>query len=212
MKRNLVTLVACLAVGSMGSARAAELSLVSGLYKSETVKVEGEDGGGAGRFEIGARYGQELDERYVWYGEGRFSNVSYDAPKGQKGPSDSTGIVAGGGMRVMFKRAEIEPFLFGGGKFQSVEETTYAGAGWTQIEKSGLYYNAGVGMRWNMDRGFFFDFEVTAFETALFATETMSAYTSSGNSIVETKTSKKGLYMESWGGVEDTSIGFGMKF
>src|SRR6476661_3910238 len=108
---------------SIDTASAAEVSFVSGLYKSEKAKFEGENAGKESTIEAGARVGDAFDQKWAWFGQGLLSLKSYSAGKGSKAPSDSTSVNLGGGVRYYFpKWAEhLTPFGYGVASFQNVK-------------------------------------------------------------------------------------------
>jgi hypothetical protein len=166
-----VLMASALVFGLNGELFAAELSMTSGLLKTESAKVNGAKLGSKTTIELGARYGDLLGDDVHWFGHGELSINSFDAESGQPAPSNSTGIELGGGMRyhfVQFSEAVV-PYLLGGGSFvnkKSARLGTVAGT-----ESNGLYYGASFGFRFILGDGIFAELENELFESALFANE-----------------------------------------
>src|SRR5690606_28589240 len=96
--RGLLLSGLMVALASSSASYAAEVSLLSGLYKQEKEKRGGEDAGDRSEIELGGRYADEYDVGMDWFGEAALTMRSYDAPSGQTSPSDSTSLNLGGGL------------------------------------------------------------------------------------------------------------------
>src|SRR5438309_1213090 len=92
----LVPVALCLLVAAP-RARAAEVSLVSGLYKSQSDQFADKDYGKKQTVELGARFSDALDQRTYWFVTGLVQMKSYDKGDFPSAPADSTGIQVGGG-------------------------------------------------------------------------------------------------------------------
>jgi hypothetical protein len=189
-----------------------DLTLMSGLYQGSSTKVDGDEAGSSNKIVLGARLGQAIDSHYAWFGGGSFGLQTYSTPKGVKSPDNAFALTAEGGMRVLYPSGSWEPYLFGGGILKSSSEVTFLGSGWTQVETTGLYAMAGVGTRYNLEQGFFVEFELNGFESALFATETTGVYSAAADEVVKTAETKTGLYLQSYANIASTRVGLGMKF
>ena len=157
-------------------ASAAELSLLTGLFKSESVKNEGQDGGGAKTFSLGASFGDEFDIDINWLVFGGLSIQTYDAAAGQAAPSNATGLELGGGMRYFLDpfTATAVPYLTLYGSFKNTQTVDGRSATGASVERdtSGLFYGMKVGTRLALTTVMYLDVEAGLFESSLFSTET----------------------------------------
>src|SRR5690606_19441048 len=103
-----------------------ELSVVSGLYKSEEHKVDGKENGESSEISIGARVADLPFEQIQYYGFGLLTLHSYDAPSNRKSPSNGTSIELAGGMRYFFPAWSevITPYLAGQAKYRNSKKAT----------------------------------------------------------------------------------------
>src|SRR5690349_3586029 len=101
MLKSAVAAACATALLATTAASAAEVSFVSGLYRSEKVKVDGNDAGKKSAIEVGGRFSDALDNDWHWFGQGLLTMRSYS---GSNAPSDSTSLSVGGGMRYYFSR------------------------------------------------------------------------------------------------------------
>ncbi len=198
-----------------GSARAAELSLVSGFYRTEAAENQGDDAGKKTVIDIGGRFGDVVDGPVFWFAEGGISLKSYTRGTATAAPDSSTGITAGGGLRYYFNKLSESwaPYGLAYGRVQSQKDATYNTGGFTETDKNGLYYGANFGIRLSLQHEFFVDFETPLFTSALFATEKEETTTyGSPNTKSELTKKKTELYVNSAGAFDSVLVALGMRF
>lgn len=190
-----------LLLGSSAPAFADELSLLSGLFRSQ------EDDPGFKRQEIsiGGRYGFEIDQeaRTNWFLEARIASVSFS---GDNPPDDSTDITAGAGQVHYFRKFAkgIQSYL---SWFAGVRSSSSADVG-TKTESTGLVYAGNAGFRFDFSKTVFLDLEANLFTSALQET-TKTTTTATG---VETESKRTELFADTFSGVDSLRFGVGMYF
>lgn len=193
-------LLLCL-VGSSVPAFADELSLLSGVFRSQ------EDDPGFKRQEIslGGRYGFEMapEARDNWFIEARLASVSYS---GDNPPDDSTDITVGGGQVYYFRKfgKGIRSFL---SWFAGINKASEAAVG-TKTETTGLVYSGNAGFRFDFSKSIFVDVEAILFTSALQETRKTTT-TATG---VETETKRTELFADTFSGSDSLRFGVGMVF
>jgi hypothetical protein len=192
--------------------QAAEVSLLSGVYKKVDEESDGEDAGGKSEISAGGRYSDQMDARMFWFGQGTLTMRSF---KGD-GPSDSTSLRVGGGVRYYFtKLAEsISPFAYGLGEFRSDKDARGGTNSYTETEENGLYYGGFFGIRLSLDPSFFVDFETPLFDSALFATEKSETTTvdpTGKKTSTEDETKRTELFVASTGALSSIRVALGMR-
>jgi hypothetical protein len=196
-------------------ASAAEVSLVSGLYKSEETEIADNDAGKITTIGAGGRFSDQLDSRMYWFGQGMLTMRSYDKGDNEDAPSDSTSLALGGGGRYYStKLAEsVSPFAYGLGQYKSDKTASGTGSGFTETEDNGLFYGASFGIRLSLDTDFFVDFESELFESALFATrKTETTSYATGTKVTsKDETKRTELWVQSSGPFENMIIALGMR-
>jgi hypothetical protein len=194
---------------------AQEISLLSGFYRSEETDNTGTDGGKKSTISLGARYSDHITARLHWFGEGELILRNYGKNAAGVAPSNSSGLIVGGGVRHYFGKLgdHFATYATAGGRYKSEKDGKYVGNSASTTEVNGLYYGAGFGMRLYLGSQFFCDFEVPFFESALFATETVTTETSAGGNVTKTdvETKKTELYISSSGLLSQTIVSLGMK-
>jgi hypothetical protein len=209
-------LLASCAVSPLASA--AELSFVSGLYKSEKNKVEGSNAGSESTIEAGARVGDALDQHVAWFGQGLLSLKSYSAGSGGKSPDDTTSIALGGGLKYYFPALaeHLTPFAYGMASYENNQDSEYnSSGGFSETDTNGIFYGAAVGLRFGLDNDFFVDLETTLFDSALFATEktTTTTYDAAGKATKsDSEKTRTELYADTTGAFQEMKVALGMKF
>ncbi len=208
MRNLLLALVVSLVWVS--SASAGEISMVSGLYKSEKVKTAA-GSTGASTIELGARYAEPFDDTMHWFGQGDLTLRSYS---GDGAPDDSTSLELLGGVRMYYPSfsLSVTPFLsvYGGYK---AETSVSSWSPVTEVEVSGLYYFGSAGFRFNLATSAFLDIEVEAFESALFATEKTTVAGTPPAGSTETKTTKTELFASTFSpSLAGLKVGVGFRF
>lgn len=201
------------------TAQAAEVSLLSGFYRSEDDKVEKASAGGKTEISVGGRFSEPIQGHLFWFGQGDLALRSYRKGDRPAAPGDSTSLTATGGVRWYFNKLSevISPFAEGYGAFQNDKDATFRGNGFSETEKNGLYYGASFGIRFSLQKEFFVDFSTNLFESALFATEKTeetSVSTANGTTTTTTTTSehkKTELYVNSRGFLQLMTVGLGMR-
>ncbi len=211
-KRSLIGLSILGLVLLAAPARAMELSFLSGLYKSESDKVNGDDAGGKATIELGGRLGGEIDQRFHWFGESNLTLRTYDEGDSGDAPDNSTSLALGGGVRYYFSRfSEFSvPFTAAFARFKTDKNAEQDLTGITETESTGLYYGGRVGIRFGLDQDFFLDLETPLFESALFAQEKTELTTPAG---VKTKFSKSrtDIYLNTTGALSSMVVALGLK-
>lgn len=204
-----VVVAAVLGLAGANMAEAAEISLVSGLYKNEKEK------GGETKSEIsaGGRFADQLDAKMFWFGQGLLTMRSYSGD----GPSDSTSLNVGGGIRYYFNKLgeNVSPFAYGLGEYRSNKDASQNGASYTETEENGLYYGAYFGIRLSLDTTFFVDFEAPLFDSALFGTEksetTSTDPTTGTKSTSKSEKTKTEIFGSSTGALTSMRVALGMR-
>lgn len=195
-------------------ALAADVSMVSGLYKKSESEFNGNDAGGSSTIEVGGRYGDMIDGHLGWFGQALLAMRSYDAPSGVDEPSDSTSLSLGGGVRYIGKRwnESAIPFLWGMGSYRNEKTAELGGGAYSETETNGLFYSGGVGLRLTVDTAFFVDLETPLFESALFATsKTKTPSTTPGTSGTESEESRNELYAKTYAPFASLVVSLGVK-
>jgi hypothetical protein len=193
---------------------AADVSMVSGLYKKSESEFNGNDAGGISTIEVGGRYGDMIDGHLGWFGQALLAMRSYDAPSGVDEPSDSTSLSLGGGVRYIGKRwnESAIPFLWGMGAYRNEKTAEIAGAVYRETETNGLFYSGGVGLRLTVDSNFFVDLETPLFESALFATsKTKTPATPPATGSTEEEETRNELYAKTYAPFSSLVVSLGVK-
>jgi hypothetical protein len=222
MKKFLFPVMTVLSMSVVGGElMAAEVSLVSGLYRSSEEKVGGTNQGKETIINAGGRYADELSTYLFWFGEGALTLKSYTAGPGGNSPSNSTGLSAGGGVRYYFNKLSeaISPYAYGKGLFKNEKNVsrTPGDPDYTDTEVNGLFYSGHLGVRFSLSPDFFFEVETPLFESALFATEESETVRYTTDAGVTTRTSTKGernrteLYADTNGAFASMAIVLGMR-
>lgn len=207
-------------------AAAAEVSMVSGFYRSEATETTDPASGStvsAGKkstIDIGGRFADQLDTHMFWFGQGMLTLKSYEKGDVGTAPSDTTSLSLGGGVRYYFGKLSesISPFVYGLGQYKNEQdgEVTTVDAGATAVaasvetEKNGLFYGAAFGIRLSLGPDFFVDMETPLFESALFATETEETTPATGAKQTD-ETKKTELYANTSGALSSVVIALGMR-
>jgi len=191
------------------NSHAAEISVVSGLYKSEKKKVAGDKTGSKSTFSLGARYAEPLGDNYFWFGDGSLTIRSYDEADGFEAPAGSTSLDLGGGLRydlVDYSKIVV-PHLLGRVSFLNEKDGEISAPKATEKETNGLFYEAAVGLRLDLSTDFYIDLDCQLFKSALF-----SAVSSQGSDGTKTETTHFDLFVDSQGSLGDTTVSMGWKF
>ena len=207
--------LACIA-GSF-PARAADIAMVSGLFKNEEAKIDGTNAGGKTEISFGARYHEDMATSMAWFAHGGLSLKNYKGGKDTKAPDNTTGITMGGGVRwyfTPFSTAAV-PFASGMGYYKNDKDVDYqAAGGFSETESNGLFYAGSGGVRIGMDSRFWVELETQIFDSALYATEkTQSKVVVNGEIQDGTKkqTTRTELFVGSFAPLTSTLVSFGMK-
>lgn len=221
LKRSSLIVVGAAAFLFAADLFAAEVSLVSGLYRSKEDKVGGQDQGKETIINAGGRYADELGVRLFWFGEGDLTLKSYTAGSSGDSPSNSTGLSAGGGVRYYFDKLgeTISPYAYGKGLFRNEKGVARSPGSpdYVETETNGLFYSGHLGIRFSLDTDFFFEVETPLFESALFATtETtrVNFTTAAGTTTkttTESETNRTELYANTTGAFADIKVALGMR-
>jgi len=202
--------------GTSQTTEAAEISVLSGLYKQEKSKTNGDSTGGQSETEIGARYGDDFDQGMIWFGQGRLTLRSYEAAKGGKSPSSSTSLRLGGGLRLYFDAFTqgLTPFVYGLAEYVNDNTASVNGLAYTENETSGLFYEGYAGFRFGLDSVIFLDLEANLFSSALTATtrsETVSPDGAGGTTTTKSETSRTEVYVDTRDPFSSFVVSLGVK-
>lgn len=215
MVRKTLFLCAVAFMGAGSQALAADISLVSGFYKSESSKSEGKSLGSSSLFGFAGRFHDDLSENLSWYGIGGLQLASYSAADGRKSPDNSVSLTVGGGIRHYFKPfgAGVVPYASGGGRVANDRSAKFTTSGYTEINDSGLRYEAAIGVRAGLDESFFAELELPLFDNALFGVR-KEVTVVEGPPVTETKkeTTYNQLWVDSSGQLLEARIALGYKF
>jgi hypothetical protein len=211
---SVKTLVAVVVLGTFAeSAFGAEVSMVSGFYKSESRKDNGTKTGSSSAVDLAGRFGDDLTTSEAWFAQAGLNLRSYNDAGGATAPDNSTGILLGGGVRHYFSPygESSVPFVSGMVSYENDKSVDFNGGGtYDEVSRSGIYYGAGVGIRLGLNREAFVEFECQLFKSALFATETVESTDAAGNKS-KTERNRTELYVASSGALDETTIALGMK-
>ena len=178
------------------SAKADDLSLLSGVYRSTSV-----DGGiGETETSIGARYGLKIANKVQWFAQARLTSTSYS---GDNAPDGGSGFEVGGGQKYFYRSfsSRITPYLSWLALFSNASNTTGA----TETTTQGIFYGGQAGMKFVLDRSFFVDFEASFFLSALNSTTTVK----NTGTDEEVKTTRMELYADTIGEVQNMVVSLG---
>ncbi len=194
----------------------AEVSVLSGLYKKESSDNNGQSGGDKSSIQVGGRYSDALSVQLHWYAQADLTLDSYGENAAGVAPSNATSLNLGGGVRHYFGKIgeNFATYARGGGAYKSEKIGSFTANSASSIERNGLYYGAGFGIRLYLGTKFFCDFEAPLFESALFATETEITETSAaaGATVTnERETKKTELFATSEGSLNKVIVSLGLK-
>jgi len=196
--RALVISVVAVGSGFVGGAAfGADVSMVSGLYRSEEWKAGGRDAGGKSEIAFAGRYHDDLSTHVGWFAMAGLNFKSYDAADGGTAPDNSTGIGLGGGMRLYFSPFghSAVPYVAGSARYMNDKDTSYDGdaGGFREETTSGLFYSGAVGLRIGLNEDFFMELESQFFDSALYATvkTERTSTTTTGGTPTTTKTDEE---------------------
>lgn len=193
-----------------------ELSMISGLYQTESSKNDGTNAGGDSTISMGGRVGNAMSQNLGWVAGGLLTMKSYTAPEGGKAPDSSTGIQMGGGLQYFFDPFgdRIVPYVLGAAYVLSEKEASSSGNTITETTTSGLYYGANVGLKFKFSASVFMFLESELFESALSGSVKTETKTTVGTTTTTTKneTTKTELYVDTAGAFGTTLVGVGMVF
>ena len=185
-----------------------EVSLLSGLYRSEKVEINDDNAGEESEFSFGARYAEDLDENLQWFIEAGLALRSYDAPSGVKDPSDSISIAVTPGVRWFFTNVSTVFMPFVGAKAGYVMDKSGDIAAQTETTTSGLFYWGSLGARLGLNDDLFVDFAADIFASALFATRETKGL---GEGSTKTETTRSELFVRSGTAEPKFSVGVGLR-
>ncbi len=202
MKRIVAALFAVSVFAA--NAQAAELSALSGLYKSNKVK----NGLETTNISLGARYGAEVVDGKSWFADVNVNNTSYKVKAGKAPDADSI-YSLGGGMAYWMKSLSSDnftPYLAIAAHLESGKYTNAAGA---QVETTGVSYQSDVGVRINTSDKCFINLETNLFKSYLTKTDKEKTTTAAGTTTTETTSME--LFGDTNGAFATMTVGLGMK-
>lgn len=191
-----------------------DLSLISGIYKSEDV----DNGVESSELSVGGRYVMNQNPDYydlAFYAQGSMAIKSYS---GTNSPSNSTDITLEGGARYYFRPITETLIPYGSAGIGLMNKTVVTDSDSTKTETreyNGIIYNASFGLHLTLDDNFFIEFETQLFQSNLFMNEKEEQITTVNGNTTTTKTderSKTELFGDTQGAFNSTTIGFGMVF
>lgn len=197
------------------AAYAADISLVSGLFKKESSKIEGKNAGSTSVFGLGGRFHDDLDEMLAWYGQAELGMNSYSAPDGRRSPDNGVSLKFGGGVRHYFKpfATAVVPFASVGGDVRNQKEVVWTSNGYVDTQTNGLYYNAAIGLRTGLDSNIFVELELPLFDRALFAVAKKTTIVDGATpSESKEETTYNELWVDSFGPLQAARVAVGYKF
>ena len=198
------------------AASAAEVSLVSGLYKKSSTKADGKNAGSTSTIGASGRYHDDLGGSMAWYGSAGLLLNSYTAPDGRSSPDNGVSLSVGGGVRHYFKPfgTAVVPFGAMGADIRNTKKVEWTTGGYNETTTNGLYYTGIVGLRAGLDSNFFVELELPLFDSSLFSV----AKTDQVDESTGTKVSKKTevttteLWVDTQSAVTKTMFSIGYKF
>lgn len=220
MKTIRYLCLAVLGAASLSStSQASELSLLSGVLRTENREVASQDKGRKTEIEFGGRYSDVLDKNIHWFGQGNLALRTFSKGADGLAPDNSTSLSAGGGLRYYFGKLSenIATFAYGLGEFKVDKNGIIDASGQSvTTEKNGLYYGGTFGIRLYLGSDFFCDLETPIFDSALFATEMTRTETKAAGSdevrSVEDKTTRTDLYVDTTGAFSSIKVAMGLRF
>lgn len=216
MTAALFAIIAGFCADFGSSVWAADVALVSGLYRGETVKQGGAKVSDLNEISFGGRYLDDLSKNMGWFADASLDSKSYSG-----GPDSSVGLEIGGGARYYFLpfAQSMVPFASADGHFKNEKNVDFMSGlpDYVQTETNGLFYGGGVGVRIGLDTQFWLELESRFFESALVATETVkriqTVTTGTTTTTVETKSerTRTELYVSTRGAFSQLMLSVGMK-
>lgn len=198
------------------TASAAEVSLVSGLYKKSSTKADGKNAGSQSTLGAAGRYHDDLGGSMAWYGSAGLLFNSYTAPDGRSSPDSGVSLSVGGGVRHYFKPfgTAVVPFGALGGDIRNTKKVDWNSAGYTETTTNGLYYTGIVGLRAGLDSNFFVELELPLFDSALFSVaKTVQVDESTGTKVEKkTEVTNTELWVDTQSALTKTMFSIGYKF
>lgn len=199
-----------------GSALAAEVSLVSGLYKKSSTKTDGKNAGSTSTFGAAGRYHDDLGGSLAWYGAAGLLLNSYTAADGRSSPDNGVSLSVGGGVRHYFKPfgTSVVPFGAIGGDIRNSKKVEWTTVGYNETTTNGLYYTGIVGLRAGLDSNFFIELELPLFDSSLFSVAKTVQVDESSGTKVEKKTdvTTTELWVDTQSAINKTMFSIGYKF
>lgn len=212
MARHLIVLAALVSTG----AYAAEVSLVSGLYKKSATKTDGKNAGSTSSLGLGGRYHDDLGGSMAWYGSGNVTFNSYTAADGRSSPDNAVSLSVGGGVRHYFKPfgTAVVPFGAIGADIRNGKKIDWTSGGYNETTTNGLFYTGIVGLRAGLDSNFFVELELPLFDSSLFSVaKTVSVDESTGTKVEKkTEVTTTELWVDTQKAVTSTVFSVGYKF
>lgn len=200
MKRIVAALFAVSVMAA--NAQAADLSALSGLYKSNKVK----NGNETTTMDLGVRYQTDAVDSKSWFADLNYTNINTKVPSPAKSPDPSSNYAIGGGLVWWMKALGSDnfiPYVTFGGHLEGGK--TYNNAG-NIVETTGISYGSDVGLRVNTSDKCFFEMQANLFNSYLTKTEKEKL---AAGGTVETTTME--LFGDSEGAFAAMKIGVGMK-
>lgn len=193
------------------SAAAMDLSLISGVFKQEKIKTDGEKSGGTNTVQVGARVGDRFTAHQGWYGEGSLAVKQFEGGQDTPAPDNYTGLSLAGGYRMYLMEftKQITPYVGIGGAYETDKQVRYTSASTIETTTGGVFYRGFLGLRFDIDRDFFFELENYLFDSALFAVDKEETKTKDGSS--KTERTRVELFATSSSQLFTTLVSFGFK-
>ena len=199
-----------------GAAQATEVSLLSGVYQSESNTLADKDAGKKSTISVGGRVADQLggSPQLCWFGQGNLTLKSYSKGDYPAAPSDSTGLRIGGGLRYYFGKLSenVSPFVYGLGEYRDDKDASFGATGYTETEESGLYYSGSFGIRLNLAQEYFCDLETPLFDSALFGDKKSVTTDAADKKTSKDETKSTDLWVNSTGAFSAVQVALGMRF
>jgi hypothetical protein len=196
------------------TARAADVTFLSGIYEKSSAKVDGSSKGSTSTVSLGGRFSDDLTTETAWVAEGDLRLISYSVTGGGPTPDNALGLKIGGGSRFYFKPIveAVVPYATGIVTLRSEKSVQWLSSGYRETTKSGLYYGANAGIRAGLGSNFFVELEFDFFESPLFAvTKTETVSTTGGvTATSKDETTETSLFAKSSVKFDEAKVGIGM--
>ncbi len=200
----------------VGSANAADITAVSGVYTSQDYKASGKTLGSERNYGAGGTYQDILNDKMSYLATAGLDFSNYSG--GDAGsPDNFTGVNLGGGVRYYFTPFNTYTVPFAGAslKYKSSQSVDFAKNGYTKRRTSGIFYEASAGIRIGLNQKFFMELELPFFSSPLQSntktTVVTQSSTSGQTSSDDSEENDVALWGKSYQSMTAIVVGLGMK-